>query len=158
MRVGSRGRMKGDRKRSAVKADYLEAFGYVAYCFASCEWQVAWCCERIKPGSLRKITDGEMTAGQIAHFFKDIARNMPRSPEREQLKHLAQTFVALAEKRNEILHAKPCTGPSGEARLSGDKVLEIADLEDAADAFAECGGKLNALYYRFLQTKYKPPP
>jgi hypothetical protein len=150
--------MKGDRKRSPVKTDYLEALGYLAYCFASCEWQVAWCCERIKPGSLREITGGEMTAGQIAHFFKDIARNMPRSSEREQLKELAQTFIALAEKRNDILHAKPCTGPSGEARLSSDKVLEIADLEDAADSLAECAGKLNALFYGYLQTKYMPTP
>lgn len=143
-------RMKNDRLRNAVKADYVEALGRAAFSFASCEWQVAWCAERLQKGALRKITGEEMTAGEIAHFFKNICRNLPASPLRETLKGHAQAFIAHAEKRNEILHGKPCTGPNGQSRLSGKKVLEIPDLEDAADAFEETAIALNDIYYRHL--------
>lgn len=141
---------RGRRLRQAVKPDYLLAVGAATWSFASCEWQVVWCCEKIKPGSLRKIVDDEMTAGKIAKYFVDLTRNMPRSPEREELKGLASEFASLVQLRNSIVHGKPCTGPNGESRLSSNEILEIPDLEDAADAFAECGGKLNRLYYGFL--------
>ena len=148
--------MKNDRLRSAVKSDYVEALGRATYCFASCEWQVAWCSEHIKPGSLDKIAREEMTAGTIAKRFKDICRNMPPSKEREELQQLADTFLALVGVRNDILHGKPCTGPNGESRLSGTKVHEIGNLEDAADAFSECGAGLNQLSYGYLQRKSTP--
>lgn len=147
--------MKNDRLRQPVKGDYTNALGQAAYCFSICEWQVVWCCERICPGSLRKTVDDELTAGKIAKRFLDLTRNMPPSVDRERLKQSASCFAHLVEDRNEILHGKPCTGPNGEARLSGMKVLEISDLEDAADAFSECSINLNDLFYGFLST-YKP--
>jgi hypothetical protein len=147
---------KGARLRQAVKADYLAALGMAAWSFASCEWQVCWCCEKIKPGSLQTIVGDELTAGKIAKHFKNLTRNMPKSSEREHLKELAEQFAALVETRNNIIHGKPCTGPSGESRLSGSGVIEIPALEDAADAFAECCGKLNNMFYSFLKT-YMPP-
>lgn len=147
--------MKNDRLRQPVKRDYAHALGQAAYCFAICEWQVVWCCERIGPGSLRKTVGEELTAGKIAKRFLDLTRNMPPSGNREKLKKAAATFASLVEDRNKILHGKPCTGPNGEARLSRRKVLEISDLEDAADAFSECSIELNDLFYGFLST-YKP--
>ena len=147
--------MKDARKRQAVKSDYVEALGLAAYCFASCEWQVAWCSEKIKPGSLNKIVGEEMTAGKIAKYFIDLTRSMPKSREREELCQAAQVFVRLVQERNRILHGKPCTGPNGESRLSSATVIEIPDLEDAADSFAACGNELNRLYYGFL-TSYVP--
>ncbi len=146
----------GARLRQAVKADYLAALGMAAWSFASCEWQVCWCCEKIKPGSLRKIVGDELTAGKIAAHFKNLTRNMPKSAEREQLKDLAEEFATLVERRNSIIHGKPCTGPNGESRLSSAGVIEIPDLEDAADAFAECCSKLNRIFHSFLKT-YVPP-
>jgi len=147
--------MKDDRKREPVKADYVHALGLATYSFASCEWQVVWCCEKIRPGSLDKIVGEEQTAGKIAKVFVDLTRNMPRSREREELSRAAQTFIGLVETRNAILHGKPCTGPSGDARLSAQRVLEIPDLEDAADSFTACGAELNRLFYGFLST-YTP--
>ena len=147
---------KGQRLRQAVKPDYTSALGMAAWSFASCEWQIAWCCEKIKPGSLRKITGKELTAGRIAKLFIDLTRNMPKSAEREELKVLAKEFSALVKLRNSILHGKPCTGPNGESRLSSSGVLEIPDLENAADAFALCGSNLNRIYYSFL-VSYLPP-
>jgi hypothetical protein len=142
--------MKNDRLRQPVKADYALALGHAAYCFALCEWQVVWCCEKVSPGSLDKIVGEELTAGKIAKRFVDLTRNMPPSKDREKLKVCAERFLALVETRNHILHGKPCTGPGGEARLSSAKVLEISDLEDAADAFSECSIQLNKLFYGFL--------
>lgn len=144
--------MKDDRLRSPVRPEYVEAIGRAAYTFAACEWQVAWSCERLRPGSLRRISGEELTAGKIAKMFIDLCRNMPRSNERDELQAIAQRFAALVIVRNGILHGKPCTAPGGEQRLSSDKILEIPDLEAAADDFVECGGKLNEIYYRFLLT------
>ena len=144
--------MVDDRKRQPVKPDYVEALGLATWSFASCEWQVVWCCEKIKPGSLNKIVGEELTAGKIAKVFSDLTRNMPKSAERKELKNAAETFAALVDTRNAIIHGKPCTGPSGDARLSSGSVLEIPYLEDAADAFTACGEALNRLFYGFLTT------
>ncbi len=144
--------MKNDRLRSPVKIDYVSAVGLAAYTFATCEWQVVWCSEKIIPGSLNKLVGKERTAGLIAKFFIDLTRNMPVSPERKELRAAADEFARLVPIRNAILHGKPCTGPSGDARLSSSGVLEIDDLENAADVFTACAIELNRLFYGFLST------
>ena len=142
--------MKDARLRQAVKSDYLHVLGQATYCFALCEWQVVWCCEKIRPGSLQRIVGEELTAGKIAKRFLDITRNMPPSAGREKLKTSAERFATLVETRNQILHGKPCTGSNGESRLSSSTVLETPDLEDAADAFSQCSIELNEQFYGFL--------
>jgi hypothetical protein len=144
--------MKNDRLRQPLNPDYAHALGHAAYCFALCEWQVVWCCQKIRPGSLSRIVGEELTAGKIAKRFLDLTRNMRPSADREKLKGSAEKFAALVRRRNEIFHGKPCTGPSGEARLSGATVIEIPDLEDAAGAFSECAIELNQSFYGFLAT------
>lgn len=94
----------------------------------------------------------ERTAGKIAKFFKDLTRSLQKSKEREELKAVAAEFSRLVVVRNSILHGKPCTGPSGEARLSSGIVLELVHLEDAADAFTACATELNRLFYGYLST------
>jgi hypothetical protein len=83
--------MKDNRKRQLVKVNYVNALELVAYCFASCEWQVNWCCEKIRPGSLKKVAGDEITAGKIAKHFLDLTRNMPKFSEREELKAAAKS-------------------------------------------------------------------
>ena len=144
--------MKDDRLRSPVKPDYMAAVGLAAYTFATCEWQVVWCSEKIRPGSLDKLLGEERTAGKIAKYFVDLTRSMPKSREREELKVAAVEFSRLVVVRNSIIHGKPCTDPSGEARLSSGKILDLAHLEDAADAFTACGIELNRLFYGYLST------
>ncbi|MGV8711262.1 MAG: hypothetical protein ACWA6R_01830 [Nitrosomonas sp.] len=144
--------MIDDRLRSPVKIDYLEALGRATYTFATLEWQVVWCVEKIQPNSIRKIINEKMTAGIIAEFFINVVRNMPKSTNREELKLLAVRFKELVVVRNDILHGKPCTGPNGDPRLSGSKIIEIPDLEQAADDFVECNVKLNSLFYGFLKS------
>lgn len=143
--------MTDARLRVPVDDRYAHALGLASYAFACCEWQVVWCCEKIKPSSVNKIVADEMTAGTIGRYFANIVRNMPNSKGRYELANAAEEFLGLVEIRNRIVHGKPCTAPSGEQRLSGDGIIEIADLEDAADAFAVCGGTLNAIFYGFLQ-------
>jgi hypothetical protein len=145
--------MKDDRKRISLSREYAQALGVATYCFAACEWNVAWCCERINPGVLNKIMDEELTAGKIGWRFKNLTRNMPPSQERIELEVLAADFLRLVELRNGILHGKPCTAPSGEQRLSsGEKIWDLTDLERAADEFAECSSKLNSYLHGFLST------
>lgn len=143
--------MANERTLIPVDASYINALGLVAYAFARCEWQVVWCCEKVKSGSASKIVSEEMTAGQIAKYFANIVRKMPNSRERKELSSLAGEFFTLVDKRNGIMHGKPCTAPNGEQRLSGKGIIEISDLENAADAFVVHGRKLNSLFYGFLQ-------
>jgi hypothetical protein len=148
--------MKDDRNRIPLAADYASALGVAAYCFASCEWNVVWCCERIKPGSLNESIRKKLTAGGIAKRFTDLIKNMPPSKERKELEALAVEFARLVEVRNGIAHGKPCTAPSGEQRLSSASIVEIADLKRAADEFAACSISLNTVLYGFLKPSLAP--
>ncbi|GAB3672242.1 hypothetical protein [Salinisphaera aquimarina] len=147
--------MSDDRKRIPVDTEYVNALGLAVYTFARLEWQVAWCSEKIKPGALQKITSEELTAGKIAKHFANLVRNMPKSGARNELSELAKEFTYLVDQRNEIVHGKPCTAPDGKQRLSSRSIIEISKLEHAADSFVRCGGKLNAMFYGFLQ-EYVP--
>lgn len=147
--------MKDARLRYRLDQEYVEALGRALYCFAICEWNVLWCAEKIQPGALRAALAKELTAGQIAKRFENVTRNMPPSKDRERLQGLAAQFVDLVGLRNEIVHGKPCTGPTRSARLSNNKVLEVGDINDAADAFSQCSIHLNSELYGFL-AKQKP--
>ena len=147
--------MSNDRLRQSFKSNYNHALGVAVSCFAICEWNAVYCAERIKPGALNKMLNDEFTAGKIAKKLLGLARNMQPSKEREELKAAAQSFAELVPLRNNILHGKPCTGPDGEARLSSKSVIEISDLENAADAFSTCSIELNRLLHGFLAT-YSP--
>ena len=147
--------MKDARLRQAVKQDYLLALGQATYCFALGEWQVVWCSEKLLPGSVARFAGKKLEAGKIAKRFLDLTRNMPPSKNREIIRTLAERFAALVDRRNDIVHGKPCTGPNGESRLSAGSVIEIPDLESAADAFSQCSIDLNEQFYGFLAT-YQP--
>jgi hypothetical protein len=121
-------------------------------CFAICEWNAVYCSERIHPGEIYKVIADELTAGRIAKKLIDHIRNMPKSKEREELKLVAKTFAALVLLRNRIIHGKPCTGPNGEARLSGPDIFEVKDLQNAADQFSACSIDLNRFLHGFLAT------
>jgi hypothetical protein len=144
--------MKDDRLRQPIKADYAYALGTAVFCFAMCEWNAVYCAERISPGALGKIVNDEMTAGKIAKKLLDLVRNMPKSKERENLMVVAQSFADLVLLRNEILHGKPCTGPNEDACLSSQSVIEIHDLEQAADQFSACSIEFNRFLHGYLAT------
>ena len=147
--------MTSPHDREPFKPDYQRAVGQAALCFAACEWNIVSCAERIRPRSIRRITGKNFTAGTIAEEFVNVVRNMPTIPERDELSEVAERFRALIRLRNRIVHGKPCTGPNGEARLYSRGVLEIPELEAAADSFAECSQEANRLLHGFLST-YEP--
>ncbi|TXI09602.1 MAG: hypothetical protein E6Q76_05290 [Rhizobium sp.] len=147
--------MSGERLRQPIKSDYTEALGSAAFCFAICEWNAVYCAERISPGALDKIVQEELTAGKIAKKLVNLVRNMPASKNKAELMAAAKAFADIVPLRNNILHGKPCTGPNGEARLSGSTVIENADLKNAADTFSVCSIELNRLLHGFLAT-YAP--
>lgn len=147
--------MKNARLRQPIDPDYMHALGVATFCFAICEWNAVYCAERLHPGSLVSFIKDELTAGKIAKKLSNLTRNMPKSAERGELIAAAQEFTNLVLLRNRILHGKPCTGPNGKARLSNTRILEVADLEAAADAFSACSIELNRLLHGFLST-YKP--
>lgn len=147
--------MKDDRLRQPIDPDYMYALGTATFCFAICEWNAVYCAERIRPGSLGTFIKHRFTAGDIATDLINLTRNMPKTAERNQLVAAAQAFAGLVPLRNSILHGKPCTGPNGKARVSYTKVFEIADFQDAADAFSACSIELNRLLHGFLSA-YKP--
>lgn len=140
-----------ERKLVPVDPDYMFALGIATYIFARCEWQVVWCSEKICPGSVAKIVSEEMTAGKIGKHFANVVGNMPKSKERDELSLLASEFLTLVDERNRIIHGKPCIAPNGQQRLSGNGIVEISHLKQAADAFTVCSGKLNSFFYGFLQ-------
>jgi hypothetical protein len=139
--------MAGERLRIPVDTEYVSALGLAAYAFARCEWQVVWCCEKVRAGAVSKITRDEMTAGSIAKYFANLARNMPASDTRTTLSDLAKEFIRLVDVRNRIVHGKPCTAPDGSQRLSSAGIIDQDEVEDAADAFAACSSALNDVYY-----------
>jgi hypothetical protein len=145
--------MAGERNRIPVDSDYIAALGLATYAFARCEWQVVWCCEKLKPGSLAKITGKEMTAGTIARYFSNLVRNMPNSDRRTELSALSEKFESLVDTRNRIIHGKPCTAPGGAQRLSSGGIIETREIEAAADAFATCSRDLNKIYYEYLNSR-----
>ena len=147
--------MNGNRLRQPIKTDYTLALGTAIFCFAICEWNAVYCAERIRPGALRRILKDELTAGKISKKLLDLVRNMTKSMEQKELMAAAKSFAALVPLRNNILHGKPCTGPNGHARLSGHSVIEIPDLENAADAFSTCSIELSRLLHGFLATYTK---
>ena len=147
--------MADERNRIPSDDAYISALGLATFAFARCEWQVVWCCEKLKPGAVAKISDDEMTAGTIARYFLNLVRNMPISVGRQELSKAADQFANLVIERNKIIHGKPCTSPSGQQRLSSGNIIELADIECAADSFAACGSRLNDIYYGFLKS-YQP--
>jgi len=147
--------MKEARLRYPTDPDYIQALGTAAYCFAMCEWNAVYCAERIRPGSLKRFLAEKCTAGTIAKKLVDLTSEMPKSADHASLSAAARRFKDLVPIRNRILHGNPCTGPNGKARLSGPMVLEISDLESAADDFSACSIELNRLFHGFLST-YAP--
>lgn len=142
--------MKDARKGVPIQSDYAYALGVATYTFARLEWQVVWCTEGLLPSTVTKAMKDEMTGGAIANRFANATRNMPASKERLELQKLAERFKRLVELRNSIAHGKPCTSPKNDQRLSGNGVIEVSDLEAAADDYADCEALLNRWFHGFL--------
>jgi len=141
--------MKGDRFGIPVEAAYVEAVGRAAYIFARMEWDVAWCCERMRRNYLNTLK--KKTAGIIANDFLALSNRRPLTIKADCV-FAAKEFKRLVLVRNRLLHAKPSTAPGGEQQLAHDgKHWTIAMIDDAADEFAAGAKLVNALLYNQLK-------
>lgn len=140
--------MNDDRLRIPVESDYLQAIGMALYAFTRLEWSAVWCIEKLSPESIGPMS--ERTAGGIGKAFQKEVGKLGLSPD-HMLCLAADEFAQLADVRNGICHAHPGTAVDGAQRLFRHGTpWTVALLEDAADKFAACDVKLNAIFYDFF--------
>lgn len=99
--------MTGDRYRIQVDDAYVAALGRAVFDFAVLECNAVYCCERLKPGYLRKVERKKKTAGGIAGDLLAHLRLLPADDPWRACWHAATRFDELVETRNPMLHAKP---------------------------------------------------
>ncbi len=139
----------GDRLRVPVERDYISALGMAVFAFARLEWAAVWCCERIAPNSINNTLP--RMAGDLAHKLTELAATLPPSSEQIDLSEAAAEFKNLVRTRNALLHATPGSTDEGAQRLFRDGESWTVDMiDDAADAFTACNGRLVALSNGFL--------
>src|SRR5689334_8743479 len=109
---------KKDRLRVPVDDPYLIALGRAVYCFATLEWTVVHCVQKIgmqghNPNSSRHYieTVSAKTAGQIAIDFNSAAVGITNAALRTAVQPLSDRFRALVHRRNDLLHANPGSTP-----------------------------------------------
>lgn len=141
--------MSDDRLRVPTDAPYLHAIGLAMICFARLEWDAVWCSEKMRPGYIRTI--GKKTAGRIADDLIKYAGTHTDPSVATSLGNAAAEFRRLVIVRNEIMHAKPGTSPTGKQRLFRNGTeWTIALIDDAADAFVVAGSVLNHHHHHIL--------
>ena len=128
--------MKDDRLRISVDNEYVKDISLATFAFAQLEWNVVWCCERLKSGYIKNL--GRKTAGDIAKDFLKFAKRNRDSKLRRELIESGNHFKLLVKSRNSLLHAKPGTDKDGGQRLFRNSVpWTAASLTAIADEFTE---------------------
>ena len=141
--------MADERLKIIVDDPYLLALGRTLFVFSGLEWNVVWCCERLRPGYIETVD--RKTAGAIATEFVEGAANVGPGRVADRLRAAAADFRRLVVVRNDIMHAQPCHAPTGEERLQRrGELWTIEELERAADQFAICSIELNDLFHHWL--------
>jgi hypothetical protein len=141
--------VKNDRLRVSIDEAFLSSLGLATLCFARLEWDAVWCCEKIEPGYIDTVT--QKTAGQIANDLIEKVSQIPDEILQQHLRADAESFQGLVRRRNDLVHAKPCTAPTGEQRLARDGIIwSIQMIDDLADAFTTCSITLNDHHHHNL--------
>jgi hypothetical protein len=139
--------MNDIRLRMTLDNDYSNALGRAVYVFATLEWNIVWCAERLQPGFLKKIRG--LTAGQIGTAFISVVTSIHDNALQSEIMPLALRFQDLVRRRNSLLHGKPCTAQDGLQRLFAEAVgvFHLSDIHSMADDFASCSIELNRLLH-----------
>jgi hypothetical protein len=132
--------------------NYLARIGEVAYTVASMEWTILGDLHRLVatlPDALSlDQLEPEMTSG-IATRVKAATTEMADGPTKEYLVAVYRALYAAAAIRNDVLHARPATHPSGSQRLlraeTTNKQTTGVRFWIDDDWFDEAIGKLNDL-------------
>lgn len=149
-----------DRNRITVSQEYASSLGRATFCFAVLEWMVVCCCERIHPGYMSYLSlppKKQKTAGWISSDFISYADALDDvTAYKNDLAMLAEDFDSLVLRRNDLIHAIPCTalGPGTTAekqKLSrGVMIWSTEAIDQFADDVTACNIRLNDLYYAHL--------
>lgn len=140
--------MSDDRLRVTLDAPYANALGVAMFCFARCEWDAVWCCERLQPGFIATIEPKKKTAGTIAKDLLRLADSIPDNDLRFHCHEVAKEFDSLVLERNGLLHGKPGTAKDGAQRLfRHGSAWTIETVDALSDAFTRCQVKLNDLVH-----------
>ena len=143
--------MKSDRLRVTLDVAYSEALGLAAFCWARCEWDVAWCCERLQPNYLASIEAERKTAGTMANDLLRFVRSIGDPRLRAKCMQPAIEFKRLVEERNGLMHGKPGSASNGDQRLFRNaNEWTIDAVNDLSDAFTACQIQLNNLVHNDL--------
>ena len=133
-----------------AETEYLTSLGRAVMCFARCEWQAVWCCERLNPGYLRTVS--RKMAGTIADDFLKRIEAVSDTALRATCLEVAREFKRLVARRNDLLHAQPGTERESDQRLFRNGVVWLTEDVDALYfEFAACDLRLNETYYGFLK-------
>jgi hypothetical protein len=143
--------MKDDRLRVTFDAPYAHALGLAAFCWARCEWDAVWSCERLKPGYVGTIEAEKKTAGQIAKDLIAMIQNLADPQMRAICMGPAKEFKRLVDERNGLVHGKPGTAENGDQRLfRHGAVMTIETVNDLSDEFTACQLQLNDMVHKYL--------
>lgn len=143
--------MKDDRLRVTLDERYAHRLGLATFCFARCEWDAVWCCERLQPGYINTIEAEKKTAGTIAKDLRKLVERISDVVLKNLCRGPAEEFDRLTKQRNALLHGKPATSASGAQRLfkAADEWTPEA-IEDLADEFTACQILLNDMVHKHL--------
>lgn len=99
---------------------YLARIGEIAYTISSMEWTILGDIRLLETDLPEAISldqlEPEMTSG-IAAKIKAATTGMMGGPTKEYLIAVYRALYAAAAIRNDVLHARPATHPSGSQRL-----------------------------------------
>ncbi|WP_024617084.1 hypothetical protein [Pseudomonas kilonensis] len=141
--------MSDERLSYPMGGGYAEVLGVAMFMFARLEWNVIWCCERIKDGSVYELK--EKTAGVIRKRLSKLVSDLPEGELREQLSSAAERFNPLVDLRNDLIHGTPMTDSEhGQCLRGSTGVWTITRINEAADSFAACAIHFNGLLYGAL--------
>lgn len=140
-----------DRFRVPIDTDYVHSLGLAIICFARLEWNVAWCCEKLQPGFIKKVSD--LTAGQIAKQFSALLSECHMKQRKNLEIDHAVEFKKIVTLRNDLIHSNPSTAPDGaQLMVRKGEFWTPSKIDEFADACVELSSPFN----RFVHTPLTP--
>ena len=136
--------MKNDRTRIPVDSGYALAIGTATYCFASLEWNAAYCGDKLSQGYITTVAT--KTAGVIARDVVGFAATIADPATKARYQAAADEFARLVTRRNDLMHANPGTIGGDERLVRQGVPWQPDEINDLADEFAACSIELNELF------------
>ncbi|MDH6284325.1 hypothetical protein [Prescottella agglutinans] len=117
-----------ERSRVALpEQDYLARIGEVAYTVSSMEWTILGDLHRLAgqlPDELTLAALEPQTTSGIAGALKTAAKKMDDGTTKDYLVAVYRALYAVADIRNDVLHARPATHPEHGQRLNRAEVKD----------------------------------